>query len=74
MALATIGFMSWTGLVFLFKFTWGAIVDNIPLPVLANLGRRRSWLLVTQSTAWLSVWPGWPSPVLNTSTTWRWRR
>lgn len=47
--LATIGFLSWTGLVFLIKFVWGAMVDRLPLPLLSGLGRRRSWMLVTQA-------------------------
>jgi PAT family beta-lactamase induction signal transducer AmpG len=44
--LATIGFLSWTGFMFTFKFIWGAIVDRVPLP--GGLGRRRSWMIVTQ--------------------------
>jgi MFS transporter, PAT family, beta-lactamase induction signal transducer AmpG len=44
--LATITFLSWAGFMFTFKFVWGAVVDRIPLP--GGLGRRRSWMIVTQ--------------------------
>lgn len=47
--LKTIGFLSWVGLVYGFKWVWAPIVDRFRLPVLANLlGRRRSWLLLSQ--------------------------
>ena len=44
--LAAIGFASWIGLSYGFKFVWGAVVDNVPLPM--KLGRRRNWILVCQ--------------------------
>ena len=32
-----------------FKFIWAPLIDRLPLPVLTNtLGRRRSWLLLSQ--------------------------
>jgi len=41
---------SWAALAFSFKFVWAPIVDKLPLPVLyTRLGRRRSWLLLSQS-------------------------
>jgi PAT family beta-lactamase induction signal transducer AmpG len=46
--LAAIGFASWIGLTYIFKFLWGAVVDNVRLPGLGALGRRRSWLILTQ--------------------------
>lgn len=47
--LTTIGFLSWVGLVYGFKWLWAPLVDRLPIPVLtALLGRRRSWLLVAQ--------------------------
>ena len=46
--LAAIGFLSWAGLTYSFKFIWGAVVDRVPLPVLGFLGRRRSWMLLAQ--------------------------
>jgi PAT family beta-lactamase induction signal transducer AmpG len=46
---ATIGFLSWVGLAYGFKWAWAPLVDRLPLPVLTPLlGRRRSWLLLAQ--------------------------
>ncbi|MGB1360824.1 MAG: AmpG family muropeptide MFS transporter [Alphaproteobacteria bacterium] len=46
---ATIGFASWVGLAYGFKYLWSPLVDKIKLPALANLlGRRRSWILIAQ--------------------------
>ncbi len=45
----TIGFLSWVGLAYGFKWAWAPLVDRLPLPVLTRrLGRRRSWLLAAQ--------------------------
>lgn len=45
----TIGFLSWVGLAYAFKWTWSPLVDRMPIPVLTKLlGRRRAWLLVSQ--------------------------
>ncbi len=45
----TIGFLSWVGLAYAFKWVWAPLVDRMPIPVLTRLlGRRRSWLLVSQ--------------------------
>ncbi len=49
--LATIGALSWVGLSYVFKFVWGAMVDRIPLPLIGRLGRRRSWMLLSQIVA-----------------------
>ena len=47
----TIGFLSWVALAYGFKFAWAPLVDRLPLPGLTRaLGRRRSWLLVSQLT------------------------
>lgn len=46
--LALIGFASWVGLSYTLQFLLAAVVDNLPLPWIARLGRRRSWMLVTQ--------------------------
>ncbi len=46
----TIGFLSWVGLAYGFKWVWSPLVDRMPIPVLTRLlGRRRSWLLVSQA-------------------------
>jgi len=45
----TIGYLSWVGLAYAFKWVWAPLVDRMPIPVLTRmLGRRRSWLLVSQ--------------------------
>ena len=47
----TIGYLSWVGLAYAFKWVWAPLVDRMPIPVLTRvLGRRRSWLLVSQIT------------------------
>lgn len=45
---STIGYLSWAGLPFLWKFIWGALVDHARAPALARLGQRRSWMICTQ--------------------------
>ncbi|MFT5114445.1 MAG: PAT family beta-lactamase induction signal transducer AmpG [Parasphingorhabdus sp.] len=46
---STIGFISWIGLTYAFKWMWSPLVDRMPLPWLTKLmGRRRSWLLASQ--------------------------
>lgn len=48
-ARSSVTFFSWAGLGFSFKFLWAPLVDLLPLPVLTRLlGRRRSWLLLSQ--------------------------
>lgn len=45
----TIGLFAVVGTPYAFKFLWSPIMDQVPLPVLTRLlGRRRSWLLLTQ--------------------------
>jgi PAT family beta-lactamase induction signal transducer AmpG len=47
---ATIGYLSWVGLVYGFKWVWAPLVDRLPIPLLTRwMGRRRSWLLFAQS-------------------------
>ena len=45
----TIGYLSWVGLAYGFKWVWAPLVDRLPIPLLTRwLGRRRSWLLLSQ--------------------------
>ena len=45
----TIGYLSWVGMAYTFKWTWSPLVDRMPIPLLTRaLGRRRSWLVVSQ--------------------------
>ena len=47
----TIGYLSWVGLAYGFKWVWAPLVDRVPIPLLTRvLGRRRSWLLLAQFT------------------------
>ena len=47
----TIGYLSWVGLAYGFKWVWAPLVDRMPIPLLTRwLGRRRSWLLLSQCT------------------------
>lgn len=44
-----IGFISWIGITYSFKFVWSPVVDRVPLPLLTRwLGRRRAWMLLAQ--------------------------
>ncbi|MFO6420565.1 AmpG family muropeptide MFS transporter [Hylemonella sp. W303a] len=46
---ATIGYLSWIGLAYGFKWVWSPLVDRLPLPGLTRLlGQRRGWLLLAQ--------------------------
>ena len=45
----TIGFLSWVGLAYAFKWMWAPLVDQLPIPLLTRvMGRRRSWLIASQ--------------------------
>ncbi|SFN31275.1 MFS transporter [Variovorax sp. OV329] len=47
---AAIGYLSWVGLMYAFKWAWAPLVDRLPLPPLTTLlGRRRGWLLLAQA-------------------------
>lgn len=47
-ALSAIGFISWVGLAYSFKFLWAPVVDRFDVPLLGRLGRRRGWMLLSQ--------------------------
>ncbi|MCL1962372.1 MAG: MFS transporter [Desulfovibrionaceae bacterium] len=53
----TIGFLSWVGMAtYGFKWAWAPLVDRMPLPGLTRwLGRRRSWLLLSQAAVALGL-------------------
>lgn len=49
-ARSEIGYLSWVGLVYAFKWAWAPLVDRLPIPLLTRrMGRRRSWLLLAQA-------------------------
>jgi len=46
---STIGYLTWVGLIYAFKWMWAPLVDRLAIPLLSGLfGRRRSWLLFAQ--------------------------
>ena len=52
----TIGYLSWVGLAYAFKWVWAPLVDRMPIPLLTHaLGRRRSWLLLSQLAVMLGL-------------------
>ena len=53
--LTAIGFISWVGLAYSFKFLWAPIIDKVDVPLLGRLGRRRGWLLLAQTLVGLSL-------------------
>ena len=47
---STIGYLTWVGLIYAFKWMWAPLVDRVQIPFLtALLGRRRSWLILAQA-------------------------
>ena len=51
LTLAAISALSWVGLAYSLKFLWAPVVDRVDFPLLARLGRRRSWMLAAQIVA-----------------------
>ena len=52
----TIGHLSWVGLAYGVKWMWSPLVDRLPIPLLTRLlGRRRSWLLLSQAVIMLAL-------------------
>ena len=53
---ANIGYFSWIALAYAFKWVWAPFVDRLSIPFLTNvLGRRRSWLLLSQISIVLAL-------------------
>jgi PAT family beta-lactamase induction signal transducer AmpG len=54
--LTTIGFLSWISIVYGLKWLWAPLIDQVPLPWLSRkLGRRKSWLFLSQTLLILST-------------------
>lgn len=50
-------YFSWAALGYSFKFVWAPLVDQLKLPLLGRLlGRRRSWLLLSQCAVIGAIW------------------
>jgi PAT family beta-lactamase induction signal transducer AmpG len=53
---ASIGFFSWVALAYAFKWIWSPFVDRLSIPFLTKImGRRRSWLLLSQLSITLAI-------------------
>ncbi len=53
---SVVTYFSWAALGYSFKFAWAPLVDSMPLPILHRLlGRRRSWILLSQLMIMLSI-------------------
>ena len=53
---SAVTYFSWAALGYSFKFVWAPLVDQLSVPILgAWLGRRRSWLLLSQLMVILSI-------------------
>jgi PAT family beta-lactamase induction signal transducer AmpG len=49
--MSTISTFAWLGFAYSLKFVWAPFIDSVPLPGLTRvMGRRRSWLLLSQLT------------------------
>ena len=48
-SLKAIGFLSWVGLAYSFKYLWAPLIDRLDVPLLGRwLGRRRGWMALSQ--------------------------
>ena len=47
-SLTAIGFASWVGLTYTWKWLWAPLIDRISAPLTGKLGRRRGWMLLAQ--------------------------
>jgi PAT family beta-lactamase induction signal transducer AmpG len=47
-SLAAIGFISWVGIAYSLKFLWAPVIDRVNAPIFSWLGRRRSWMALSQ--------------------------
>lgn len=55
-ARSAVTYFSWAALGYSFKFVWAPLTDRLPIPFLtARLGRRRSWLLLSQISIVLAI-------------------
>ena len=45
---SAIGFFGSVFVVYAFNFLWAPLVDNLKIPILSKLGRRRSWIILMQ--------------------------
>jgi len=53
--LGAIGLISYATLFYVFKFVWAPVLDRFGVPLLTRLGRRRSWLVLSQALLVLAL-------------------
>lgn len=54
--LSAIGFLSWVGMAYSVKVLWAPVIDRARIPILSGLlGRRRAWMLLSQSIIVLAL-------------------
>lgn len=64
--ISTIGYFSWVGMAYSLKFLWSPLLDRFTL---FKVGRRRSWMIVTQVALMISIFfLGTLNPLQNLST------
>src|SRR5260370_22687868 len=54
-SLTWIGFSSWVGLVYSWKFLWAPLIDRVDLPLFKRLGHRRGWMMFSQIAVGLAL-------------------
>lgn len=54
-AYASIGAISLVKIPYSLKWLWSPVVDNVKIPLLYKIGRRRSWAIITQILLGLSI-------------------
>ena len=54
-SLTWIGFSSWVGLAYSFKFLWAPLIDRVDLPLFKRLGHRRGWMMFSQIAVGLAL-------------------
>ncbi len=53
---SSVTMFSWAALGYSFKFVWAPLIDRLPVPILtASMGRRRAWILVSQTSIILAI-------------------
>ncbi|MBI2256256.1 MAG: MFS transporter [Proteobacteria bacterium] len=66
----TIGLFTLVGIPYTFKFVWSPVIDQMRLPILGKLGRRKSWLLLLQLLLAAAIFVmGQTDPVANAAAT-----
>lgn len=68
---SSVTFFSWAALGYSFKFVWAPLVDKLPIPFITKvLGRRRSWMLLSQIAIILAIlWMAQTDPTNPSSLT-----